>query len=189
MSNGITIIGFSEFNKKLNQLPVKTRQFGNAAVLDAAKEWAELAKRSAPVDQRKIRQGIVDGKIADLTAEVTSASGHSRFVEFGTKRKKRVPADLASYEASIPYAKTGDYYDFLNSILDWAKRKGIGVTYSVSTRKKDRVTKDAFLATAQAIANSIMRNGINPQPFFFKHREPVFKKLNDKVQKYLNTPQ
>lgn len=189
MSNVIKLEGFDKFKNKVAQLQINTERFADAKVLDAAKKWEGLAKQAAPVDQSSLRRGIVGAKTALMTAEVVSQASHSRFIEFGTKKKKFVPADLAGYESSLTYTKTGDYYDFLQAILAWVKRKGIGVTYNVATRRKNRQSRDEYLGIAQAIANSIMRNGVSPQPFFFQHKKVVERDLIKDVQDYLNKEQ
>lgn len=185
----IRTIGFKEFQNKLKDLPAKINTRLDSYCYDAAKEWSGLAKRSAPKDQGALIRGIDAVKISDAHYEVISPAAHSRFIEWGTKKKKMVPADLQSYEATIPYQRTGDYYDFLNAILDWVKRKGIGRTYNIQTRRKNMQSKDEFLMIAESIALSIMRHGVSPQPFFFPHKTPVTNKLIDKSQKYLNTQQ
>lgn len=156
-------------------------------VQDAVLDWSQRAQHSVPVNYGSLKKGISSKMTGEMTGEVISASNYSRFVEWGTRKRKRVPAEFSAYESSLQYSKTGDYYDFLNSILDWVKKKGIGRTYNVKTRRKDRQSKDEFLAIAQAIANSIMRHGIYPHPFFFIHKEPIKKELFDKLEKMITT--
>lgn len=189
MASELKISGFDAFGNKLRNLKPLTEKKVSAAVLDAGKNWEQLAKKAAPTDQGVLKRGITTTLISPMEAEVSVNASHARFVEFGTKKRKFVPADLIGYESSLVYNKTGDYYDFLNAILDWVKRKGIGTTYSVKTRRKNSVTKDALLQTAQAIANSISRHGVKPHPFFFPQRPLVQKKLNDEINRYLKTEQ
>ena len=183
----VTIIGFKEFEKKVFNLNKEVRQDLSFIVASAGKAWKELAKKDSPRDYGVIARGIED-KPNGLISEVSSNAAYSQFMEWGTKRRRKVPSDLSSYAASLTYTKTGDYYDFLNSILDWVKRKGIGVTYSVATRRKNRQSKDEYLAIAQAIADSISRHGVKPHPFFFKHRDVVYKDMMAKIKVYLNKP-
>ena len=189
MSNEIRLTGFKEFEAKLKALPQKLQVTADSYVKDAALEWVQLAKTTAPRDQNGIAGRISSYRSGDLSYDVVSPANYSRFVEWGTKKYKNVPSDLANYEAGLGYQKSGDYYDFLSAILDWVKRKGIGVTYKVATRRKNRQSKDEYLAIAQAIANSISRHGIKPQPFFFIHKDGIEKTLFARLQKLLNTPQ
>lgn len=101
--------------------------------------------------------------------ELISNVYYAPFIEFGTRTKVNVPAELNSYAMQFKGKKRGDYYDFLSNILDWVKRKGIAARYSVKTRKQtnSKADKERLIQVAQLIANSILRNGINPRPYFF----------------------
>lgn len=186
----IKLSGFAEFNKKLNALPKSINSNAAAAVKDAGLQWVQLAKRAAPKDQ-----GTIAGKITTLAtatkSEVFSNAYHSRFLEFGTKKRKNVPAELVAYESSLGYQRIGDYYDFLNAILDWVKRKGISDVVNSYTGKKvgGKAAKDNQVVLAEAIAFSIIRHGIKPQPFFFKHSVEVEKLLKERLAKFLNKVQ
>jgi hypothetical protein len=46
--------------------------------------------------------------------------------------------------------------------------------------------KEDLLKIATAIAFSILKKGINPQPFFFIHKEPIRKELYTKLETLLN---
>ena len=185
MSNVLRLEGFKEFEKKLAFKKKDVLQKVDAVIVKSANNWEQLAKRSAPKDQGILGGGIVSEKVGDMRAEVTVNANYAQFIEFGTRSKRRVPADLQEFANGLTYNKTGDYYDFLNNILDWVKRKGIGRTYNVKTRRKNRQTKDEYLAIAEAIAFSILRKGINPQPFFFIHREKIKSELFSEIEKLL----
>jgi len=133
MANEVRLEGFKEFKDKLNQLPKKVNGNLSAFVSDAGKKWVQLAKNSAPIDNGKLAGGITE-KTTGLVSEVTVNAKYAQFIEWGTKRRKVVPPGLTAYANSLQYQKTGDYYDFLNAILDWVKRKGVGAT---SVRKKN----------------------------------------------------
>jgi hypothetical protein len=107
--------------------------------------------------------------------ELISNVYYAPFIEFGTGAKVKVPAELNDYAIQFKGQKRGDYYDFLNNILDWVKRKGIAARYSVKTRKalNSKADKERLIETAQRIADSILRNGIKPRPYFF---DPYLKK-------------
>jgi hypothetical protein len=187
VSNVISITGFKEFEAKIKGIPAYINKEVRREIQDAVLDWEQRAKNAVPVNYGSLKRGISSKMNTGLSGEVVSAANYSRFVEWGTRSKKRVPSDLASFESSLSYEKTGDYYDFLNSILDWVKKKGIGRTYNVKTRRKNRQTKDEFLAIAEAIAFSILRKGINPQPFFFIHKEPIKKELFVNIERILTT--
>lgn len=183
MANTVELKGFAEFDAKLKGAEAKILQRAAAVVKDSGLLWVRLAKRSAPKDQGRI-SGAISSISTGTTAEVVSPTKYSRFVEFGTKRKKQVPSELVAYEKSLGYEKSGDYYDFLNNILDWVKRKGIHGVVNSYTGKTVK-TKENLIVLAQAIANSIMRHGIKPQPFFFIHKPEVEKHLLTEAGKFL----
>ena len=102
MANEIRLEGFSEFRKKLESLNGKTRQVCGAIVLDEAKRWEGLIKRSAPRNKiiglgGKLAGGITSRSIGDLSAEVSANARYAPYVEWGTGSRVSVPADLAKY--------------------------------------------------------------------------------------------
>lgn len=188
MSSGVKLDGFGEFKKKLNEIPKNVQVKSLGIVTKLTKQWQEQAIKSAPVDQKTIRGGItarVETTGNLITGEVTSNAYHSRFMEFGTKGKKFVPSDLVSYESSLEYKKAGNYAEFIRSIYDWVKRKGLGATYNVSTKRKNRQTADEYSKIAEAVAWSIMRKGVNPHPFFFIHKAGIESELKSRLKEVL----
>lgn len=184
----IRLEGFKEFNGKLNQLPKRLQSRSSAIVKDVASQWARDAKRAAPKDQGKLIGQIQAVKVNDTTYEVISPSAYSQYVEFGTKRRKNTVingVDYSSYAQTLGYKKTGDYFDFLNSILDWVKRKGLSRVVNSYTGRAvgGRAAKENLIVLAQAIANSIMRHGIKPHPFFFLQRAAADARLRDELSK------
>lgn len=197
MATGITLSGWNEFEGKIKNLVPGAARVVTAYAKDAGLQWAQLAKRAAPKDQgaiiRQISSFVVSADLmkTGVTVDTVSPAAHSRFVEWGTKKRKQVPPELASYEASLSYKKTGDYYDFLNAILDWVKRKGISDVTNSYTGKKvgGKAAKENLVVLAEAIAFSIIRHGTRPHPFFFIHKPAIEKALMERIQTYLNKPQ
>lgn len=97
MSNEIKLTGFKEFGAKLKQLPGKMQVNVDAYVFDAAKQWEQLAKNTAPVNLGRLRSQISGFSTGNMTAEVVSPVLYSPYVEWGTGSKVSVPADLVSY--------------------------------------------------------------------------------------------
>ena len=98
----VKIEGFREFRAKLDNLPKQTRQVVGCIVVDAANEWARLAKRSAPRNKIIGLGGRLVGSITarqtgELSAEVSANVKYAPYVEWGTGAKVSVPADLAKY--------------------------------------------------------------------------------------------
>ncbi len=192
MPSEFQIIGMKEFNSKLKSFPKIIREEADGIAEDCSLLWAQGAKQDAPKDQGFLSKSISNKKVKDGEWEVISPMDYSGHIEWGTKGKRNVPSDLASYAQSIPYSKSGDYYDFLSNILDWVKRKGIGMgtlkeTNEVRARfKQKRITKrDRLLDVAEAIALSIIRHGIKPHPYFFPQRPIVEKELQEGMNRLI----
>lgn len=190
MSNTVTLTGWKEFEDKCKGLPAVLTKEINSEVGAAAEYWQKLAINDSPIDQKFLR-GLISAKITgNMTAEVTSPSQYSSFMEWGTKSKKKIPAELSSYASTLTYNKTGDYYAFLKAILEWVERKGIASRFSVKTKSKLKHTKadnERIVQAAEAIAFSIMRHGVNPHPFFFIQMPVVEAKLIERVKTILTT--
>lgn len=180
----VNVIGLKEFENKIKKAPQQLRKEVGAEVRAAAMEWRELAVKDAPKDVSTLSKGIKEKEITDLQWTVTSNSEYSAPMEFGTKGKfTPIPGvDMSD----IKWPKGGDYYDFLNNILNWVKRKGIGGKYrgsiapgsvTLSRKKQDQLVK-----TAEAIAWSILKKGVTPHPFFFHQFPIVQKNLIDRIK-------
>lgn len=190
MSNTVTLTGWKEFEAKAKGMTAVIEGQINSEVLAAALDWRDLAIKDVPIDQGFMKGLISANRTGKMTAEVTSPSKYSSFMEWGTKSKKKVPAELSSYASTLTYNKTGDYYAFLKAILEWVERKGIASRFSVKTHKKLSHTKadnERIVQAAEAIAFSIMRHGVNPHPFFFIQMPKVEEYLKKNVQNILNT--
>ena len=172
------IEGLEKLKARIKELPkdVQEEVVGEIHAWGSEVNNAQLANIS--------QQNIQDlGALQQNTKAVYNTEGvelisnvyYAPFIEFGTGAKVKVPAELNDYAIQFKGQKRGDYYDFLNNILDWVKRKGIAARYSVKTRKalNSKADKERLIETAQRIADSILRNGIKPRPYFF---DPYLKK-------------
>jgi Bacteriophage HK97-gp10, putative tail-component len=168
MANGITITGFTEFQNKLNKLPGELLDDFDEAAEFAAMQWEAGAKRSAPIDQGFLRAGISHSKLKSGEWEVVSSKDYSAYMEWGTRSKVRVPAELASYAATFKGA--GGQGDVKKAIYEWCKRVGI----------PEKAWWIVFI--------TIMRVGVTPQPFFFIQRPIVEAQFIKNLQQIINTP-
>ena len=181
----VNIIGYKQFQDSLKKMPSTLRKEVGARVKLSAEQFRDLAIKDAPADVGFLRSQITVKPIDELKYEVVSGSDYSAPMEFGTKKRfKAIPGIDSSEFIGKPTG--GDYYDFLNNILDWVRRKGITARFSVKTKKRLKETKsdtERLLDVAQAIANSIIRHGVKPHPFFFKQipivRRDLFRKIRN----------
>lgn len=167
----VRITGLKEFQKKLKNLPKEIKYEVGLETLDAAKNWEQRSKRDAPVDQRALISGIVGSKIGEMTSQVTSSAEHSPYMEWGTRRRVRVPQNIASYAAKFRGSgKQGERFALQKKLYAWMDRVGI----------PDEAQWIVYI--------SIVTNGVNPQPFFFIQRPHVEREFIKSVNNILNTP-
>lgn len=168
MSATIKIEGLDKLKKKFGQIPQMVTATLDAELHAISEEYVDKAVSIAPVDLGRLKGGI-SANHAELNHEVVSKESYSAYVEFGTRTRVSVPADLASYANQFRRKAAGG--DAKKMIYEWCKRKGI--------------PEEAWFP----IFIKIMTVGINPHPFFFPHlpwaRTEVVKRSKQVVEKAL----
>jgi hypothetical protein len=125
----------------------------------ASTDFVDRAVDAAPENFRVLINGIQSERLDEMDWKVTSYAEYSAYVEWGTRTRVSVPADLAQYAQQFK-GPTGESSEAAKvAIYEWCRLKGID-------------EKDWFW-----IFMKIMTVGINPHPFFFIQREPVYKQL------------
>ena len=136
-----------------------------------SQEWVKLAKTDAPADQGALRGSITYYPAGPMKYEIVAQKFYAPFMEFGTKGKYQPIPGTEAIAAEFKGYKGGDFMELLRMIVRWVKRKGITGTYSVKTRRRTGNKINQFAedySAAWPIAMSILKNGVNPHPFFFK---------------------
>lgn len=159
----------------------------NASALTIEK----TAKRLAPGNLGKLRQSIKHNIGEPLMKTVYSDLGYAPYIEFGTGKKVfktkgggEVPSKYKSYASKFKGKGKGDYYDFLNAILDWVKRKKLAqITNSYTGRR--RTSQADLLLVAETVAWHILKNGIPAQPFLIPAYDEERPKLIKRIQQLL----
>lgn len=183
------IKGFQDVLTRLERAPATIVQEVNRELKDSADRIARNAKRDAPVDEGRLRNEISVVKVSETQYDVVSPVSYSPFIEWGTRRKARVPAELASYAAKFKGSKGGSAADFLKAIMGWVKRKGVRFDSAGLFKSGKRKGKNKPLTveqTAYIVFHFIMLNGIAPQPFFFKNLDAEKPILLNNVRKVLD---
>jgi len=186
----LAVIGIDSLTNRLQGVSRELQQEVQDEVRAAAMEYVALAKRdcvSSGGNTGTLARSISYKKETPYSYLVSANTFYAPYVEFGTKRKfKPYPGteEFAAQYKGLP--KRGDWIDMLMSIYKWVQRKGIGATYSVKTRKKVRQTKDQKLQIAFAITMSILRNGVEAKPFFYKQIPIVRESLNKRIKALLS---
>lgn len=141
-----------------------------------AEDVAKMAKTLAPGDEGNLRRSItaVPGNgSGSLSASVVVNAGYAAFIEFGTKKYAAryvatLPSDWKSYAATFKGQKGGSMDEFIQAIMAWVQRKGIGgQTTKSGNVSQSKSSHDAMQQAAYAIALNILQNGVKPQPFLY----------------------
>lgn len=196
----IDISGFDKALADVNSLATKAKQDVKLALVDFGTKVESHAKRLAPADEVNLRSSInSDYDATNMTVTITAASDYAAYMEFGTRKfaaqhVATLPQDWKTYAATFKGKGGGDYFEFLNAILDWVKRKGIVSRYSVKTKKaisikiggKGKTSLDdqnRLEEAAYAIALSILRNGVRHHPFLYPAVKDKTPKLISDIKK------
>jgi hypothetical protein len=150
-----------------------------------SQEWVKLAKTDAPADQGALRGSITYYPAGPMKYEIVAQKFYAPFMEFGTKGKYQPIPGTEAIAAEFKGYKGGDFMELLRMIVRWVKRKGITGTYSVKTRRRTGNKINQFAedySAAWPIAMSILKNGVNPHPFFFKQMHIVWPQMVRNVE-------
>lgn len=181
----IHVDGLDSILKRLHQFPAKLQTQVKGELKLAAEEVKRNSVKDAPGDTGKLRQSIVVNHETGVSSTVNVQAGYGGYIEWGTKKKARVPAELAAYAARFKGKTSSPAGLKMNAaILAWVKRKGIGGLYSVKTRKISRSKESQALQkqAAYRIARKIWKEGIKPRPYFFKNVFAVRDKLVQRIR-------
>lgn len=189
MSNPFTISvqGLSKLQAKFKTAPAKLRREIGGELKDSANTINGKQLRALPVAEGGLKQGTVVKHASDLEHELLSSKRYAPFMEFGTKSRAVIPAELQEFakqfNESGPKMK---FAEFLLIIAAWVRRKGIAGKYSVKTKRRlgNKATKEAEdTAAAYPIAVSILRKGVHPHPFFYapylEEKPKIIKRVKD----------
>ena len=146
------------------------------------------AKKLAPVNLGTLRNSIYLKEFAErggFVFTVGASASYAPYVEFGTGGKVSVPNGYADYALQFKGKTGGKFMDMVKALAEWVAKKGISGTYSVKTQRrtgsKTTQTKQNMSA-AYAIAISILKKGLRPQPFLIPAFEQEKSKLISKIE-------
>lgn len=168
MPTSITLTGFKEFEAKLKAMSAILKSEIDGETEAAGKFWATRAKQDAPVDIGFLKGQITSRKVRDMESEVTSAANYSAYLEWGTKTRVQVPADLQPYAEQFRGGRPGAG-NAKKMIYAWMERVGIPKEFQ------------------WIVFFSIIIKGIHPHPYFFIQRPIVQALLDKNVTTILNT--
>ena len=162
------ITNISEVSAKLQSLDKKVQQDVKDEINASALNIQSGAKRLAPVNFGQLRNSIYlkEQKVdKGIVFTVGAKASYAPYVEFGTGGKVSIPAGFEELASGFKGKKAGTFKDMVEALTLWVRRKGIGGGNDKSI--------------AYAIAISILRKGMRPQPFLI----PAFETEKPKMIK------
>jgi bacteriophage HK97-gp10 putative tail-component len=161
-----------------------------------AQDWVAGAVRDAPVDQGALKQAIsfkpVSG--ADIAVEIVAQKFYAPFLEFGTKGKYRPIPGTEAIAAQFKGYKGGDIQEMITMIARWIRKKGTSHAkrprFGRQGKYDQKSQEDQFKADfnlAWPLVLYILKNGINPHPYFFKQQEIVWPAMIKRITSRIET--
>lgn len=161
---------FKYFDKLDKTIQVNVKNEVNASALNIQSG----AKRLAPVNFGQLRNSIylkeknVEG---GFVFSVGSNAKYAPYVEFGTGGKVSIPKGFEQLASGFKGKRAGSFKDMVEALTLWVSKKNIG-------NGNDK-------STAYAIAISILRKGLRPQPFLIPSFEAEKPKLINNIKKVI----
>lgn len=116
------------------------------------------------------KQGIVDQGFLRASMNIVNqgrdyyvmnTAYYSPFIEFGTGIQVHVPSEWTAYAKTFQNTSRGTFDQFVQALVEWAKRKGI------------QVDDDDYENFAFWVAIKILQNGQEAKPFFYPAYDEV----------------
>lgn len=184
----------TEFDEAIIKLESLTQKLKNQIIDEtnaSALKIQSEAKKNAPANFGTLRGSIhlkEEGGIDKKVFIVGSDLSYAPYVEFGTGGK--VNTQGYNEFANTFRGKTGGtFQDMLKALVLWVKRKGITGTYSIKTQRRTgsrKVQSKENDSAAYAIALSILRKGLRPQPYLIPAYETEVSLLKDRIKNIVN---
>ena len=184
----------TEFDEAIIKLESLTQKLKNQIIDEtnaSALKIQSEAKKNAPANFGTLRGSIhlkEEGGIDKNVYIVGSDLSYAPYVEFGTGGK--VNTQGYNEFANTFRGKTGGtFQDMLKALVLWVKRKGITGTYSIKTQRRTgsrKVQSKENDSAAYAIALSILRKGLRPQPYLIPAYETEVSLLKDRIKNIVN---
>lgn len=140
------------------------------------------AKQRAPVDEGRLRSAIF-ADTGKMSVEFGCAVNYASYLEFGTRKfaaayVSSLPPTWREYAAQTQGKAGGSLDEFIQNIMAWVRRKGIGGQKTKSgTTSTSKSSLDDMQEAAYNIALNILQNGVKPHPFLYPAYEIARKQL------------
>jgi len=180
----VTLTNIKNISKEVEtKVENELNAFGLATVADA--------KRNAPVDEGLLRNSI-GFKKEKLKVTITVGVNYAAYLEFGTRKfaaayVSSLPQDWQTFAKEFKGKGGGNMDEFIQRIMEWVQRKGIGAQKTKSgNNSKSNDSLAAMQQAAYAIALNILQNGIRPHPYLYPAYEKNRIELIANIKSALN---
>ena len=186
----IKLKGFDKTIKDVQKLATDTNKNAKIALVDFGTRVETEAKRNAPADEGKLRSSInstFDNKT--FTVKITVATDYAAYQEFGTRKFAAayvgtLPQEWRTYAATFKGKTGGSMDEFIQSIMAWVNRKGIGADMTKSGNVSSSASSlEKQQQAAYWIAINILQNGIKPKKFLYEAVKDNLPKLQSDFNK------
>lgn len=171
------IRGSERFSEVLSQFTDTVQNQVDEEVSLSAIEVRNKAIRNI-TKQKIVDQGFLRASMTivkqDRDYYVMNTAYYSPFIEFGTGLQVHVPSEWAAYAKTFQDTSRGTFDQFVNALIEWAKRKGIPV-------KDNDYENFAFW-----VAIKILQNGQPARPFFYPAYDEVRTSLIKRIKLIVN---
>lgn len=182
--------------KGLDELKKKLGKVGQKQVLKevedefkaTAQKIRNLAIKKVSVNEGYLRNSIDIESTGQFGWAIFAKANYAAYLEFGTRTKVDVPAEMQEMATQFKNQKNGDWDAFEESIKKWVKQKGIVPQHN----GKDAVDPDDqdYADMIFLIMLSIYKNGISPKPFLYpsykEGTKEIQKRIDNIINRYLN---
>lgn len=130
------------------------------------------AKSLVPVYEGRLKNSIFQDP-SRLAVTVGASADYAAYLEFGTRKfaaayVATLPQNWREFAARAKGSKGGSMEEFIQRIMAWVLRKGIGGDTTKSGNvSKSATSLDKMQQAAYWIALNILQNGIKPQPYMY----------------------
>jgi HK97 gp10 family phage protein len=186
----IKLKGFDKTIKDVQNLATDANKNAKTALVLFGKNVETQAKRDAPADEGKLKASInsvFDNKT--FTVKITVATDYAAYQEFGTRKFAAayvgtLPQEWRTYAATFKGKTGGSMDEFIQAIMAWVKRKGIGADMTKSGNVSSSASSlDKQQQAAYWIAINILQNGIKPKKFLYEAVKDNLPKLQSDFNK------
>lgn len=161
--------GVTEAINRMKSAAINIEKEIDAELIAAVVKMEQGAVAKVPVDEGRLKGAISWQKAGRLEYNLGAKMGYAAFVEFGSRLKVNVPAELQAWAAQFNLEAGQQGPGQMKAIFAWCKRKGIG-------------PRQAFW-----IYRSLMGKGQAPHPFmwpaYLAGRGPLIEHVKNVLKK------